>query len=195
MPAFLAYLPMIMAAAKTVGGLLSKTTDPKRPKPTVPAAATQAVAAAQKQANITVAPGYSTHVETLRKMSQDSIANARRNIKDPQQLQEAIANITNTMRRGASDLQGANESYRVEAMRNLQKQLTALSMHQGKVQERIDEQYMQGKAAKANLFGSAFQDVNTFANQQVMQGSMSEFMQNLTSMFGGGGTTGERRAV
>ncbi len=195
MPTFLAMLPLIMAAAKTAGGLLAKTTDPNRPKVTVPAAATQAVTAAQRQTNITVAPGYSTHVETLRKMSQDAIANARRNIRDPQQLQETIANITNTMRKGASDLQGANESYRVEAMRNLQKQLTALSMHQGRVQERIDEQYMQGKAAKANLFGSAFQDVNTFANQQTMQGSMSEFMENLTSMFGGKGATGPRIAV
>ena len=186
MPGFLAFLPLMMAAAKTVGGLLTKQVDPHRLRPEVPTEAREAVMSARRQAGVTVAPGYSTHLESLRKMSQDAIANARKNIKDPNQLQQTISMISQTMRKGAGDLQGMNERYRSEAMRNLQSQLQNLSAHRVRVQEKLDQQYMEQRAAQRNLFGSAFQDVNVFSNQLTMEKSMSDFMKNLTGLFGGG---------
>jgi hypothetical protein len=178
-------VPFVTAGIKGLIGAFAKK--PKLPKVEVPGAVKEATNLARTQAGQTVAPGYSTHLESLRKMGADAIAQAKRTVKDPSQLQTIMGQINNMMAKGASDLRGMNEKYRVQALNNLQQQLNVLGQHKVRVQDENVRRKQQEYAARANLFGSAFRDINTGANQIMMNKSMEDYMSTINNLYGGGG--------
>lgn len=182
MPLPLFAIPLIAGGVKALIGAFAPK--PKRPTVEVPAEVKEATNLARRQATQTVAPGYSTHLETLRKMGTDAMAQARRTIKDPSQLQSMVSQITNMMNKGASDLKGMNERHSVRMLTNLQTQLGSLSKHKVRVQDIKDQRKMQEEAARSNLFGSAFQDVNTAVNIAQMGKEMEAFQENLNTIYG-----------
>lgn len=177
--------PLITGGIKALTGLFAKK--PNLPKKTVPTEAKEAANLARGQANQTVAPGYATHLESLRKMGADALAQAKRTVKDPAQLQSIMGQINNMVAKGATDLKGLNEKYRVQALANLQGQLANLSKHRVRVQDENIRQAEQYRAAQSNLIGSAFRDINTGANQIVMDKQMQDYMGMVNTMYGGGG--------
>ena len=177
--------PFITAGVKGLIGLFAKK--PKLPKVEVPAAVKEATNLARTQAGQSVAPGYSTHLESLRKMGADAIAQAKRTVKDPSQLQTILGQINNMMVKGATDLKAMNEKYRVQALSQLQNQLNVLGQHKVRVQDERTRRKEQEYAARANLFGSMFRDINTGANQLVMDKSMASYMDTINNLYGGGG--------
>ena len=178
-------MPAAIAGVKALVGAFAKK--PNLPKKTVPTEAKEAANLARGQANQTVAPGYSVHLESLRKMGADALAQAKRTVKDPAQLQSIMSQINNMVTKGASDLKGLNERYRVQALANLQGQLSNLAKHRVRVQDENIRQEEQYRAAQSNLFGSAFRDANTAANQFAMNKEMQNYMDTINTIYGNKG--------
>lgn len=182
-------IPLILSGIQAISAFTSN--DNNRPKPQVPSATLQAVAGARQLANATVSPGYTTAEQSMRKAGADAIAQAQRTVTDPTQLQDIVSRINSTVQSNISNLGATNEQYHAQMLENLNTQLSNLSNQQFQVQQLKDQQYMQEKAAKANLLGGAIENVNQYVNQRQSNKMAAEFpamVQNFAKMFAGNNT-------